>query len=162
MINSHAEIGEEKRIAKILPKAEKLEEMGIKKIGYGIENYFPNKLPEFQGNLNTPVKNWLKEMQKSGIEIVIFGYDYRQNDIFMEDRDSQNIEKSIVYQESKPEDLRHSFAQSKNGKRYLFDKENKQMEKIIAGRSLEMTNEEKLEFISDLKKEFPDYNFEQF
>lgn len=181
MINSHAEKDEDIRISKLLPKLETLKKLGVKKIVYGIETYFDSGHAPTANSSDTSFWNaseihkWIKSMADKGIEVKVIGYDYRHkdknsNNLTRPESQSdheinyrQNQQNLLKYTESLPEDRGNAFAQNKNGKRYLLIKQNGKMEKILPnGFAKQLVENEKEEFLRDLQKQFPDYDFAKY
>ena len=170
LINSHMSKAEESRIEPILPSADYLRKLGVKKIVFGVETYFHSGAPNPEDPesasffSSTIIHRYIKHLFDEKFKIVTIGIDYRYREKKPEREDyaqsrqfhykpSQEYPESrqFHYKSSPVQNFEQSICQSMEGKRMCFSKKNGEIFKLNThGTKQTATNEEIKEFITNI------------
>lgn len=156
LVNSHAESDEMKSIAKILPSVDQLRQLGISRIVLGKEIFYHHGAPDPKDSAwksffeASEINEYAKQMNDSGIEVVVIGFDYRCKNKPEEPQSIDFGDFDPSYQPSAVEIYESSICQSELGKRMVFDRKSGRIYKIINGFERPATDDEIIEFSNNL------------
>jgi hypothetical protein len=153
MISSHADAPERAKQKKILPSAERLKEMGVRKIVIGKETYYqePKTLGQLQmqsgmeSSEHLFLNHYAKQLNDAGLEVFVIGFDYRRKPTAFENFDPQ-------YKPAGIEVFDWGYAQNIAGKRMVFDKKSGKVCAIQNNQEIQPSNEEIVAFRQSLSE----------
>jgi len=155
MISSHADATERTKQKQILPPAEKLKEMGIRKIVIGKETFYqePKTVDQLQiqsameSSEHLFLNHYAKQLNDAGIEVFVIGFDYRLKPV---DKPARLENYDPQYKLSAVEVFDWGYAQSIAGKRMVFEKKSGRVYAIQNNQEIKPTDEEIVAFCKNL------------